>query len=70
MVKNPHGKIKPSLTIVSGPKGEPVLTDLTGDFSNSNFKYKTLTATGLDMLLHLTEILKTAMLPYMTAVCS
>jgi len=58
MVKNPHGKIKPSLTIVSGPKGEPVLTDLTGDFSNSNFKYKTLTATGLDMLLHLTENLE------------
>ena len=58
VVEKPRGKVKPLLTIVSDSEGKAVLTDLTGDFTNSNFKYNGLSATGLDMLVHLTENLE------------
>lgn len=55
IVQNPRGQIKPIINIISNKDGSPKLTDFSADFSNSNFKYKTLTATGLDMLVNLTE---------------
>lgn len=58
IVSKPRGKVKPMITIISDKNGSAVLTDLTGDFTNSNFKYKDLSATGLDMMLHLTENLE------------
>lgn len=57
-VKDPKGKVKPEINIASEKDGQPKLTELAGDFSNSNFKYKKLSATGLDMMLNLTENLE------------
>lgn len=58
IVQNPRGKVKPMITVESDKDGSPKITELTGDFTNSNFKYRNFTAMGLDMLVKLPENLE------------